>query len=154
MYAFFAWTSFKVVALGSGGSSEKQTEDVTAQLMSTPAGQVLVGALGLVVLGVAGYHLYKGWTEEVPRGPRRAPRHLGGAGRPGRLRGQGRGPARRRGLLRHRRRAARPDKAQGLDGALKSLKDMTFGPVLLTVVALGIAAYGVYSFARARYARL
>ena len=28
------------------------------------------------------------------------------------------------------------------------------GPVLLTVVAIGLVAYGVYSFARARYARV
>ena len=44
--------------------------------------------------------------------------------------------------------------AKGLDGALKALKDMGGGPVVLTLVALGIAAYGVYSFARAKAARL
>ena len=49
---------------------------------------------------------------------------------------------------------ADPDKAQGLDGALKTLKDAPFGPFLLTLVAAGIAAYGVYSFARSRYARV
>jgi len=40
------------------------------------------------------------------------------------------------------------------EGALKTLKDAPFGPFLLTLVAAGIAAYGVYSFARARYARV
>ena len=44
--------------------------------------------------------------------------------------------------------------AQGLDGALKTVKDQPFGPFLLTLVAAGIAAYGVYSFARSRYARV
>ncbi|MEO7131883.1 MAG: DUF1206 domain-containing protein [Dermatophilaceae bacterium] len=29
-----------------------------------------------------------------------------------------------------------------------------FGKVLLTVVALGLIAYGLYSFARSRYARV
>jgi hypothetical protein len=43
---------------------------------------------------------------------------------------------------------------KGLDGALKSFLALPFGRALLTVVALGIAGYGVYSFARARYARL
>jgi hypothetical protein len=45
-------------------------------------------------------------------------------------------------------------KATGLDGALKSLRDLPAGTVILVGVALGLAAYGVYSFARARYARV
>jgi type IV secretory pathway VirB2 component (pilin) len=50
------------------------------------------------------------------------------------------------------RRSAGP--AGGLDSALKTLRDAPLGPYLLTAVGLGIAAYGVYMFARARYARL
>jgi uncharacterized protein DUF1206 len=46
------------------------------------------------------------------------------------------------------------EEAAGLDGALTTIKDLAFGPYLLTLVAAGIASYGVYSFARARYARL
>lgn len=45
-------------------------------------------------------------------------------------------------------------KATGLDGALRTLREQPFGPWLLSAVALGIATYGVYSFARARYARV
>ena len=45
-------------------------------------------------------------------------------------------------------------KATGLDGALKALRDQPLGTTLLTLVALGLIAYGCYSFARARYARL
>ena len=47
-----------------------------------------------------------------------------------------------------------PGKATGLDGALRSLRDLPAGPVILLAIALGLAAYGVYSFARARYARV
>jgi len=47
-----------------------------------------------------------------------------------------------------------PKEAKGLDGALRALKDQPFGPGLLTAVALGIAAYGIYSFSRARHARV
>ena len=45
-------------------------------------------------------------------------------------------------------------KTTGLDGALKSLRDLPAGPVILILIALGLACYGVYSFARARYARV
>ena len=41
--------------------------------------------------------------------------------------------------------------ARGLDGALRTLAGTPYGPYLLTLVALGIGAYGVYSFFRARY---
>jgi len=45
-------------------------------------------------------------------------------------------------------------KATGLDGALRSIRQQAFGSWLLTAVGLGIAAYGLYSFARARHARV
>ena len=62
-YLFFAFTTFKV-AQGSNSSAEKQTEDFTASLMTSPGGRLLVGVVGLVVLGIAGYHVYKGWTKK------------------------------------------------------------------------------------------
>ena len=44
--------------------------------------------------------------------------------------------------------------ASGLDGAMRTLQQQPFGQWLLTLIALGLAAYGVYSFARARYAKV
>ena len=44
--------------------------------------------------------------------------------------------------------------ADGLDGALKSLRDEPFGPALLTVVAAGLVAFGLYCFSRARHQRI
>ncbi len=44
-----------------------------------------------------------------------------------------------------------PAKATGLDGALRTILDAPFGRVLLTLVALGIAAFGAYCFVRARH---
>lgn len=46
-----------------------------------------------------------------------------------------------------------PQKAGGLDAALHTIKEQPFGSVLLTVLAIGIAAFGVYAFAWARDAR-
>ncbi|MCE3553723.1 DUF1206 domain-containing protein [Pseudonocardia sp. RS11V-5] len=47
-----------------------------------------------------------------------------------------------------------PAKANGLDSALKTLAGQPFGVVLLTLVALGIAAYGVFCFFDAKYHRV
>jgi hypothetical protein len=45
-----------------------------------------------------------------------------------------------------------PSEARGLDGALRNLLGAPGGPVLLALVALGLIAFGVYSFGRARHA--
>ena len=152
-YLVFAWTTFKV-AQGTNSSAEKQTEDFTSSLMGSPGGRVLVGILGLVVLGIAGYHVYKGWTKKFLEDLRENPGDW--AVTAGRLGYIAKGVA----LLivgfffLVAAWTADPDKAQGLDGALKTVKDQALGPFLLTLVAIGIAAFGVYSFARSRYARV
>ncbi|MGL3200747.1 MULTISPECIES: DUF1206 domain-containing protein [Curtobacterium] len=47
-----------------------------------------------------------------------------------------------------------PDQATGLDGAFDALHGMSGGGVLLVAIGIGFLAFGVYSFFRARYARL
>lgn len=63
LYAALAYTTFKF-ASGGRSSSSKQTKDFTATLMEQSFGQILVGLIGLVVIGVGGYHIYKGWKEK------------------------------------------------------------------------------------------
>ncbi|WP_299443875.1 DUF1206 domain-containing protein [uncultured Phycicoccus sp.] len=154
MYAFFAFTTFRVAALGGSGGGEQQTDDFTQKLMSNPAGQVLVGIVGLVVLGVAGYHVHKGWTkaflEDLREHPGTWAVHAGRAG----YIAKGVALMIVGGFFLVAAWTSDPEDAKGLDGALKALKDMTGGPVILTVVAAGLAGYGIYSFARARYVRL
>jgi uncharacterized membrane protein len=152
-YLFFAWSTFKV-GQGANSSAEKQTEDFTAGLMGSPGGRLLVGVVGLVVLGIAGYHVYKGWTKKFLEDLRENPGQWAvTAGRIGYI-AKGIALVIVGFFFLVAAWQADPDKAQGLDGALKTLKDAPFGPFLLTLVAAGIAAYGVYSFARSRYARV
>jgi hypothetical protein len=47
-----------------------------------------------------------------------------------------------------------PDEAQGLDGTLKTLAQQAYGQLLLAVIAIGLFAYGLYSWAEARYREL
>lgn len=49
---------------------------------------------------------------------------------------------------------AEPDKATGLDSALKALGAQPFGAILLILANLGLVTYGLYSFAMARYAKM
>ena len=47
-----------------------------------------------------------------------------------------------------------PETAGGLDAALHSLAELPFGPVILWIVGLGLILYGLFCFARARYAKM
>jgi hypothetical protein len=49
---------------------------------------------------------------------------------------------------------SQPDKATGLDGALKTLGAQPYGAILLILAGVGIITYGLYSFAMARYAKM
>jgi hypothetical protein len=153
LYAALAWTSF-VFASGGRTSSNKQTKDFTVTLMDAPAGPVLVGLVGLAIIGVAAYHVYKGWRERFLGDLREHPgRWAVIAGKVGYI-GKGIALAAVGILFVAAAIHQRAGKVTGLDGALRSMRDLPGGPVILFGIALGLAAYGVYSFARARYARV
>lgn len=153
MYAFFAWSAFSVTR-GASSSDEQKTDEATAGLLSSPGGRALVGLLALAILAVAGYHAWKGWTEgfldDLEGHPGTWATRSGRAGYV--AKGVALGVV--GSLFASAAISSRAAEAGGLDQALKTLRDQPFGPVLLTLVALGIAAYGLYSFTRARHARL
>ena len=153
VYLVLAWTSLSF-AKGQPSSSKAQSADFTATMLQHTGGRLLVAVIGMVVLGVGAYHMVKGWTKKFLQDL---------SGNPGIL-------ATRAGVVGYIAKgialavvgalfviaAAQnsSSKATGLDGALRSLRQQQFGPWLLTAVALGIAAFGLYSFARARHARV
>lgn len=150
VYGVLAWTTVSV--LSGSGSSGSGSGGATAGLLGSGPGRVLVGAAGLGVLVVAGYHVHKGWTAGFRDDLVRRPGPW--AERAGRVGYVGKGAA--LGvvgvLLVVAAVRSNPEKAEGLDAALHALAGLPFGAVLLTLVAVGFAAYGVYSFARARWA--
>jgi hypothetical protein len=153
LYGALAWTSF-IFASGGRTSSNKQTKDFTVTLMDAPAGRVLVGLVGVAILGIAGYHVYKGWREKFLEDLQEHPgRWAVVAGRVGYI-AKGIALAAVGILFVTAAIQQRAGKATGLDGGLRSMRDLPAGTVILLGIALGLAAYGVYSFARARYARV
>jgi hypothetical protein len=143
-------------ATGGGGSSSQQQQSTTAGVFAWPAGRWLVGLAGLVLVGVGVYHVYKGVTKhflkeidlaQAPPSATRLVTRLGQVGYPGK--GIALGVV--GGLFVWAAVTFDPEKASGLDGALRTILDAPFGQVLLTLVALGIAAFGAYLLVRARY---
>jgi hypothetical protein len=150
VYAALAWTAF-TFASGSHSSSKSQTTDFTASLMSKPFGSALVVIVGAVVFGVAVYHVRKGWKKKFLSDLDTNPGTF--FVRSGQIGYIAKGVALTivAFLFVYAAMTNNPKEATGLDGALRSLVDEPFGKPLLTFIAIGFVAYGIYSFARARH---
>jgi hypothetical protein len=161
--SFVAYAAFAVLAVtvlnGSAGNSSTKPQTTTAGVFHWPAGRELVGAVGLVFLGIAAFQAYLGLskkfleyskTSEMGRDTLRAFTAIG-----------------RVGLLARAvafaliglfaLKAARDYNAHdavGLDGALTRLTHHAYGTTALVVVALGLIVFGAYSLADARYRKI
>ena len=141
-------------AMGSGKSTGQRNAGTSAQLMQSGWGRILLIVIGLVVIGIGGYHVYKGvskrFEKDLKVSPRRGITALGVGGYTAKgLVFVGAGILVLVATLRFD-----PSKATGIDGAVKTLGEAPFGKFLLILAALGIAAFGAYSFVRAQYARM
>ncbi|MDT9592254.1 DUF1206 domain-containing protein [Nocardioides zeae] len=149
-------TSAARIAMGSqSGGQEEQANTLTARLLSMPGGQVIVGVVGLVVLGVGGYLIYKGATDKflediAHSGTGNAGTAYTWLGRVGYVaKGIVIGAV---GILFGYAAATHdPDEAGGLDQALRQVLEAPGGPVLLGALGVGIAAFGVFCFAWAKH---
>jgi hypothetical protein len=141
------------LAVGSGGGGSSQQKSMTARMMQHGAGRVLIVVVGLVIIGVAVHQLHKAWTkkftEDLTGGISSTTILLGRLG----YAAKGIAFVITGALFAWAAIDYNPGKAGGLDTALRTLKDQPFGSVLLTVVALGFACFGVYCFVWSRNAR-
>ena len=160
-YAALAFAALQLIT-GSGAtgkSSDATAQDWTARLLDQSVGVVLVVLAGLVALGVTCtlfQKAYRATFRQKLRLTTLRPQIREGIGILGRV-GYGAlgvvalliGIFLIIAALQHN-----PGEAKGLGGALVSLLGQPFGPWLLGLVALGVLAYGAYSFVEARYRRL
>jgi hypothetical protein len=157
VYSVLALSAARV-ASGSGSSGDSKEEGLTADLMSAPAGRILVAAVGVGILVVAARHIHRGLSDTFTH-DLEAPATSGSTGTAvlvaGRVGYVAKGVA--IGvvgvLFGWAAISYDPDKAGGLDDALSTLREQPYGPYLLTLVAAGLAAFGLFCFAWARYVR-
>ncbi|MDV3219898.1 DUF1206 domain-containing protein [Intrasporangium sp.] len=152
-YLVLSWTAFGFARGGSSSSSE-QSSDFTTTLMSQPLGTALVVIVGLVVIGVGAYHVHKGWKRkflsDLVEHPGPAVEKLARFG----YIAKGVALVVVGGLFVLAAVQNDPEEATGLDGALKTMLEAPAGQWLLTLVALGFVAFGIYSLVRAKKARV
>ncbi len=157
--ALFASTAKLLVGADEGEEKENVATDWTARVLDWPGGRWLVAAVGIGVVVAGGYVGWRGLKQkfakklkgyEMDTDERKWILRLGTVGSIARmvvfvLIGV---------LLVVAAVQADPGEAGGIDGALRRLASHEYGPALLGVLAFGLAAFGFYSFAEARYRRL
>ena len=153
VYAAVAITAVQF-ALGSRKSSAAQNAGLSARLMQSSQGKAVLILVGMVIVAIGGYFAFKGasrrFLNDLTVSPGRPLTALGICGYVAEgvvLAGAG-------VLVGVASVCADPSKATGLDGAVKTLRQAPFGTALIVLAGSGFAAYGLYSFALSRYARM
>jgi hypothetical protein len=146
------------ILIGAGGGSAGPKK-ATAGVLGWPAGTWIIGLAGAVMIGVALYQGYRGFTqkfleeskvEEMPPKVKEWISRLGTIGHLARMVVFGLVGI----FLIKAAIDYNPNKAVGLDGALAKIVDRSYGPFLLGVVAAGLIAFALYSLSDARYRRI
>lgn len=157
-YGFLCATAVQVLVGGSGTGQSQQQEGLTARLMRHTGGRWLIGILGVIVLVVGLFLLVEGIrrtflgelnTDRMGSRTERAITVLGVAG--GIARGVVVGLA--GALVIDAAASADPHKSTGLDGALRTLSQQSFGPWLLGLTATGLICFGAFSATSAPWVR-
>ena len=148
--------SASAYALGGSPNSAEQSRDLSEFLITTPGGLFLLIAVGVVAMAVGAYFVVKGARKKFLRDLAlpggwwtRAATTLGIAG----YVAKGIAVFVVGVLFVVAAVTVDASEATGLDGALKSLAELPFGGVVLIVIGVGLIAYGVYCFVRARFRR-
>jgi hypothetical protein len=158
IYAVFAWTVVKVLR-GSAKSTADYQQEATANTLAGEGGQWMVGVAGVGVIGfsvsLAVYGLLRRFekhlhTERMSVQERRAVRGLGVVG----YTAKGVGYAIVGVLLVIAALTFDPSRSRGLDAALQTLAGQSYGHLILAVIAAGIAAFGIFCLAQARYRKI
>ena len=151
------FVSALLIVFGADEGGNRREEDrATAYVLDLPAGQLLVGAVGLGFLAAGLFNLYRGVTRKfreklklrkLSDAEDKAYTVIGVVGFAARgvvfgLIGV---------FLLRAAYQYDPKEAVGLDGALSEIVHTPYGPLLLGLVAAGLFAFGLYSFVEARY---
>jgi hypothetical protein len=143
-------------AVGLEYEADERLRDLTDRTLDIPGGAVMVAAVAVAVIAVGLYTLVRGVTGgfmkdiDLPAAPDRWEPLIEGIGRVGYV-AKGIAFALVGILLWQAAASADVSGATGLDGALAAIAGAAAGPWLLTAIAAGFAAFGVYALARARY---
>jgi len=155
LYGSLTVAAISLIASGSsGGGSSQKSQTWTAKMLGWPGGQLLVGAVGVAIVVTGIVMIVKvcmGQRHDQASIDEAAPREPGIVEKLGAFGYAARGVVNIiiGGFVLVAAIDFDPTESVGIDGALKRTLDGSYGGVLVFVIAVGLAAYGVYSLARA-----
>jgi len=161
VYTALAWSAIQFASQSgrTGQTENSRVEEFSRDLMEKSGGRWLVGGIGAVLIAVGGYFAHRGITSSFRK----------------ELRAGGVGPLRTNQIVRLGQigwcaRAAMmaligvfliraaiqftPDEAEGLDGALRRLRDTTWGAAMVAAIGIGLLLYGLFCVVSAPLQRL
>jgi hypothetical protein len=147
------------ITLGSGSSSSQSQQKATSGVLAWPGGRMIVVVAGLIIVGVGVAGVVKGvqksFRDEIDTSSM-SPASREGVARLGQVGYIAKGVAVGLvgGLLSYAALTFGRQKAPGLDGALQTILAQPFGKFLLTAVALGFLAFGLFAMLQSRYRRM
>jgi hypothetical protein len=162
VYGVLTWSAVDLVRRAGANASKggnRQQQEWTARVLDWPAGRFIVAGVGAALLGAAGYFVYRAVTQKwrkkldlasASEKTRSAVTVTAWAG----WLGRGVVAALIGVFLVQAAWQFDAKKAVGVDGALRRVTEAAWGPFLLSVVAIGLFAFGVYSMIEARYRRV
>ena len=153
IYGGVAFLAFKA-AMGEPEQSNPQQK--AADVMAMPGGVWLIGALGLIVIGIGAMQIYKGATgkfmeilktNEMSEDEQKTARISGMIG----LISRGLVFLVMGGFLVWAAKDHDPHKAGGLDKAMQAIAHAPFGPLLLAGVGIGLVSFALFQAVEGKY---
>jgi hypothetical protein len=158
LFGYLAFTAAKLAAGSPSSSTDQAQSGLIGDLLTQSWGKPVVIAIGVAIVAAGLFLAHHGLTKKFTR-----EHDYGKANR------QTRETAIKLGQVGYTALGAvygtagvlvvvaaiqsQPDKATGLDVALKTLAAQTFGTALLLLIAAGLAAFAVFTFLDARFRR-
>lgn len=152
VYAVLGALAVRTATGGSGGGGGDKTGGVTADLMRQPLGSALVVAVGIGIIGLGAFSVYKAVTDRWRKGLDPVPGTVAALARTGYV-GRGVSFFGIGGLFVWAGLTHDPRKSGGLDQAIVRFRDEPYGPYVMVVVVAGLACYGAFHMVRAFYLR-
>jgi len=160
IYVGFLYAAIRLLATGAAsGGSDQEAKTWSARLMAHGGGQWVVLAAGAALVIAGGVLIIRAFAQKFES-------HLDLA----HMNGWERGWLPRLGVVGYAARGVvvaligafvvqaavtfDPNKAAGVDGALKRLVREPYGALLLALVALGLLSFGLFSFVEARWRKV
>lgn len=148
-YSVLAFSAFRILTTARSGGGN-QAADWTAVIMQQSYGKWIVSFVGIVIIGVGVYQLYKAYQTKFRQKlnlSQMSPTETKWGIRAGQV-----GIAARAiifgimgSFLVQAALQADPQQAGGVGKALQSVANQSYGSLLLGVIAFGLMAYGLYS---------